>query len=63
MSDQWHPMTRKPAAFRPITCLGADDVEYGGLCYSTHQGEIIDPITTLTAEPRIGPMKGWKYEP
>jgi hypothetical protein len=63
MTEDWNPMTRKPAAFRPITCLGADDVEYAGLCYSTHRGEIIEPITNKAAEPEIGPIRGWKYDP
>jgi hypothetical protein len=63
MRDGWNPMSRKPAAFKPITCLGADGEEYAGLCFSTHRGEIIEPITNKAAEPVIGPMRGWKYEP
>ena len=63
MTDGWNPMSRKPAAFTPITCLGADGEEYAGLCLSTHRGEIIEPITNKAAEPVIGPMRGWKYEP
>lgn len=59
--DTWNKMSRKPAAFELITCLGADDVEYAGLCYSSHRKAIIDPITNKDAEPVIGPIKGWRY--
>ncbi|NDV52856.1 hypothetical protein [Salipiger sp. PrR003] len=62
MSETWQPMTRKPAAYRAITCLGADGKEYAGLCFSGHHGEIIEPLSNLAAEPVIGPMGGWKYE-
>jgi hypothetical protein len=63
MATEWNPMRRKPAAYKPITCVGADDVEYAGLCYSEHRGEIIEPISNKSAEQVIGPLKGWKYEP
>ena len=62
MKEEWNSMKRKPAAFTPITCIGADGREYAGLCFSTHRGTIIDPISNKDAEPVIGPMQGWRYQ-
>jgi hypothetical protein len=64
-SDQpeWYPVTRKPRAYEPIICLGADGKEYCGLCYSAHRAETIEPITNRAAEPVIGPIQGWRYQP
>lgn len=53
---------RVPADYRPVTCVGADGREYGGLCYSPRRGEIIEPITNKAAEPVIGPIRSWYYE-
>lgn len=58
----WHPMTRTPSVRKMITCLGADGKEYSDLCYSSHRGCIIEPVTNRDAEPVIGPMRGWKYQ-
>lgn len=58
---RWFPMTRRPKAYEPIICLGADDKEYRGLCYSAYWGRIIDPVTNRDAEPVIGPIKSWRY--
>lgn len=60
---EWFSVTRRPKAYVSIICLGADDIEYWGLCYSSHRRELIEPITNKEAEPVIGPIKGWRYYP
>lgn len=59
--DEWNKMSRKPAAWRNIICLAANDKEYSGLYYDPRKKGIYEPITGKEAEPVIGPIKGWKY--
>lgn len=57
----WVPARRKPAAFRLIDVLTGDGREFSGLCYSTHEQQIIEPITGQHATPVIGRIEFWKY--
>jgi hypothetical protein len=57
-----YPMDRTPRPFVRIVLRKPDGLEYYGLTYSTHRGEIIEPITNQAALPVLGDCIGWRYD-
>lgn len=55
-------MTRKPRAYESVIVLTEKGEEFHGLCWSSHRGAFIEPITNQAAEPVIGKITGWRYE-